>query len=893
MTGSAKQLLRVAATTALIATLSIAGPARADNPPPPEPSGLFPQSLIDGCQRSFAGFTTANSPEWVYVYNTPSDQPPPPPRWVSGIASSNNSRFQAVHTSGADFAFGHDALDFNFNIRVDPEYQYLLAGHPASGSDTATGNYAGNGEESNRLHTEWEDLTIPKYTWPEPGDSVMEKGSWIWDCGHWGTPVNVFSPDYDLPNEGQPCPTPFVGDPSQCTITGEHSEFHPYRALFDLRHQSPLSPSGENQAEVFVSTDKTRAGKTEDCAHKFPPPPSLILPNPAVYPPEFQACVETEPNWQDVTGDYSFLVPAPAKPAPDAQLTFRAVNHDSVNAPAPTLTREGDAVRVTFSLSSAVSERVVEAYTIFVGWDTVTAATVPTHLKVTFDRLDIHRAMDPGCSVTAPAPGCELQSTRTNQASAPPGDWNIYWDVQGIWGQWPPGELLVNDGDSLAGTQSVDLYVPPGKGWRLFTHGRECDINAVDPARPLQDCPTNEELADNNDVPGLIEDTYASADASLGTHTSNALTRRDDPTSTCPDNVSGQNPNPNGCYSVTYTVERIDDAAERLRLPDLKLTKTDSPDPADVGAFLTYDLTVQNHGAATASGTTITDNLPAEVKFDSASASQGSCSASSGTVTCQLGGLAPGASASAQIKVVPQAGGTITNNASVSSDTSDTDNSDNTASESTRVVALYPRPRGATPLRAALVIAYDPCTNPNEEHQGPLAAPSCSPPSQQSNTLTVGTLDANGNPANSIGSVRLDVVPGNASTPADEADVKEAISITDVRRRDTLADYTGELREDMTIQVTDRYNGAALNDAATLQDISFPATVPCVATNDTGVGSTCSLSTTFDGLVSGSVLESKRSAWQIADLRLYDGGRDGVARTGPNTLFAAQGIFIP
>src|SRR5205807_8273390 len=155
-------------------------------------------------------------------------------------------------------------------------------------------------------------------------------------------------------------------DPSQCTISGERTEFHPYSVIFDQRKQSPDSPYGENQAALFVSTDKTRAGKTIDCAHKFPPPPSAVLPNPTSYPPQFSACMETEPNWQDVTGDYSFLVPAPAKPTPDAQLAFHATDQGSVNAPAPTLTAEGDAVRVTFHLDSAQSQRVVLADQIFV-----------------------------------------------------------------------------------------------------------------------------------------------------------------------------------------------------------------------------------------------------------------------------------------------------------------------------------------------------------------------------------------------------------------------------------------------------------------------------------------------------------------------------------------------
>src|SRR5207247_5162988 len=106
--------------------------------------------------------------------------------------------------------------------------------------------------------------------------------------------------------------------------------------------------------------------------------------------------------------------------------------------------------------------------------------------------------------------------------------------------------------------------------------------------------------------------------------------------------------------------------------------------------------------------------------------------------------------------------------------------------EDTQVIPAYPRPQGATPLRASLVIAYAPCTSPNRQHAPPLAVGSCAPPQQRSSELTVGTLDANGNAANSIGSVRFDVAGG---------DVREALSITDVRRKGDLSDSTGELQE--------------------------------------------------------------------------------------------------
>ena len=110
-----------------------------------------------------------------------------------------------------------------------------------------------------------------------------------------------------------------------------------------------------------------------------------------------------------------------------------------------------------------------------------------------------------------------------------------------------------------------------------------------------------------------------------------------------------------------------------------------------------------------------------------------------------------------------------------------------------RALNGYAQPKGASPLRVALVPAYEPCTSPNREHGPPLAFGSCSSPQQSSQNLTVGTPDANSRPAGSVGFLRLATMTGNPVTPGDQADVAVWLSITDVRESGTLADYTGEV----------------------------------------------------------------------------------------------------
>ncbi len=43
----------------------------------------------------------------------------------------------------------------------------------------------------------------------------------------------------------------------------------------------------------------------------------------------------------------------------------------------------------------------------------------------------------------------------------------------------------------------------------------------------------------------------------------------------------------------------------------------------------------------------------------------------------------------------------------------------------------------------------------------------------------------------------------------------------------------------------------------------------------------------------GAAVEGERAIWALDKLQVFDGGADGVASTSPNTLFAAQGIFVP
>ncbi len=103
---------------------------------------------------------------------------------------------------------------------------------------------------------------------------------------------------------------------------------------------------------------------------------------------------------------------------------------------------------------------------------------------------------------------------------------------------------------------------------------------------------------------------------------------------------------------------------------DLRIAKTDSPDPVAAGATLTYAIEVDNLGPNAATGVTVTDQLPRSVDFVSATASGGQCGLKGRKVTCALGTVpfAAGMYATARqvtIAVIPRQVGTITNTATV------------------------------------------------------------------------------------------------------------------------------------------------------------------------------------------------------------------------------------
>jgi uncharacterized repeat protein (TIGR01451 family) len=132
---------------------------------------------------------------------------------------------------------------------------------------------------------------------------------------------------------------------------------------------------------------------------------------------------------------------------------------------------------------------------------------------------------------------------------------------------------------------------------------------------------------------------------------------------------------------------------------DLRVTKSDSPDPVGVGDELTYTIEVTNLGPAAATNVTLRDTLPAGTDFVSASAG---CTRQGRTVECDLGTLAAsggGASETVTIRVRPQRDGTIRNTARADSAETDPQAQNSSDTEETVVRAAPGPPPGQIACR--------------------------------------------------------------------------------------------------------------------------------------------------------------------------------------------------
>jgi len=133
------------------------------------------------------------------------------------------------------------------------------------------------------------------------------------------------------------------------------------------------------------------------------------------------------------------------------------------------------------------------------------------------------------------------------------------------------------------------------------------------------------------------------------------------------------------------TADNSAEVRTAVEIADLAIIKSAS-DAVSAGGPLTYTLTATNAGPTDATSVLVTDDLPDNVTFGSATASQGTCAALQGTVSCELGALVSRSSAVVSIEVAaPPTGVVITNTATVTADQGDPNLDNNLAVVETQV----------------------------------------------------------------------------------------------------------------------------------------------------------------------------------------------------------------
>ncbi len=120
-----------------------------------------------------------------------------------------------------------------------------------------------------------------------------------------------------------------------------------------------------------------------------------------------------------------------------------------------------------------------------------------------------------------------------------------------------------------------------------------------------------------------------------------------------------------------------------IRIADLKIVKTSDADTYKPSSQITYTMTVTNNGPADAETVIVTEALPLDAN-DRVAVLDPTCTLVGAAATCSLGTIAPLASRTVTIAIVPKGKqGYISNTATVSSSTFDPDTSNNS---STKVV---------------------------------------------------------------------------------------------------------------------------------------------------------------------------------------------------------------
>ncbi len=154
--------------------------------------------------------------------------------------------------------------------------------------------------------------------------------------------------------------------------------------------------------------------------------------------------------------------------------------------------------------------------------------------------------------------------------------------------------------------------------------------------------------------------------------------------------VTSNTPDPNLANNSSTTATTV------ITRADLAVTKSDTPDPVQAGATISYAINVSNNGPSNAQSVTVNDPLPSQTSFVAIVCAAGWLCATpavnaNGTLTLTKTGLAPGETATftLSVKVDPATaqGTNVSNTATVTATTPDPVTTNNSATTNTAVIA--------------------------------------------------------------------------------------------------------------------------------------------------------------------------------------------------------------
>ena len=270
----------------------------------------------------------------------------------------------------------------------------------------------------------------------------------------------------------------------------------------------------------------------------------------------------------------------------------------------------------------------------------------------------------PGTQSGSYCAGADLAVTNSgtpNPVLAGPGPGNVITYTQTVSNSGPYDAVNAVFSEAVpANTTFQSLSFPGGSGWTCTTPsvGGTGTISCTDPDFA--------KAASTTFTVGVAVNTGVTAGTVI----------------TDVDNVTAGNSDPN-LLNNSATVQTTVGLSTTA---DLSITNTNTPNPVIAGNNITYTVVVTNNGAAAASTVAVSEAIPANTTFVSATTSPAagwSCSVLTGTLTCSNATLASGASDTITVVLTVNAGtaaGTvITDTANVSSTTTDPNPNNNSA----------------------------------------------------------------------------------------------------------------------------------------------------------------------------------------------------------------------